>query len=75
MGLEFRPYLARAAAVEPADAGATQVHDLAQQLVALVSLLLAAAVQQGLTLVHFPAQRKRFLWDRGWNQGLLRNCL
>jgi len=23
------------------------------------------AVRQGLTLVHFPAQRKRFLWDRG----------
>jgi hypothetical protein len=21
--------------------------------------------RQGLTLVHFPAQRKRFLWDRG----------
>jgi hypothetical protein len=24
-----------------------------------------AACSQGLTLVHFSAQRKRFLWDRG----------
>jgi len=23
---------------------------------------------QGLTLVHFSAQRQRFLWDRGCNQ-------
>ena len=29
---------------------------------------------QGLTLVHFPAQRKRFLWDRGCVQGLFRGC-
>ena len=25
----------------------------------------AGAARQGLTLVHFSAQRKRFLWDRG----------
>ena len=25
----------------------------------------AVEARQGLTLVHFPAQRKRFLWDRG----------
>ena len=24
-----------------------------------------AAAAQGLTLVHFSARRKRFLWDRG----------
>jgi len=26
---------------------------------------LVANARQGLTLVHFSAQRKRFLWDRG----------
>jgi hypothetical protein len=25
----------------------------------------AAGTGQGLTLVHFPAQYKRFVWDRG----------
>jgi hypothetical protein len=30
---------------------------------------------QGLTLVHFSAQRKRFLWDRGCVQGVYRGCL
>jgi len=25
-----------------------------------------STVRQGLTLVHFSAQRKRFLWDRGY---------
>jgi len=32
---------------------------------------------QGLTLAHFLAQRKRFLWDRGYLgvvQGLFRRC-
>ena len=29
---------------------------------------------QGLTLVHFSAQLKRFLWDRGCIEGLLRGC-
>jgi len=24
-----------------------------------------AAVVQGLAVVHFPSQRKRFVWDRG----------
>ena len=28
-------------------------------------LLKAAGAGQGLTLVHFPAQLKRFPWDRG----------
>ena len=32
------------------------------------------ARQQGLTLVHFSAQRKRFLWDRGCIEGLFRGC-
>jgi hypothetical protein len=36
----------------------------------LVALLLAAATGQGLTLVHFSAQCKRFLCDRGCIQGL-----
>ena len=36
---------------------------------------MAAAASQGLTLVHFSVQRKRFLWDRGCVQGLLKGCL
>jgi len=32
------------------------------------------APQQGLTLVHCSAQRKRFLWDRECVQGLDRGC-
>ena len=28
-------------------------------------LSLTASCDQGLTLIHFSAQRKRFLWDRG----------
>ena len=31
--------------------------------------------RQGLTLVHYSAQRKRFLWDRGCVQRLFRGCL
>jgi len=31
-----------------------------------------SASAQGLTLLHFSAQRKRFLWDRGCIQGLFR---
>ena len=27
--------------------------------------LIRAALEQGLTLVHFPAQLERFVWDRG----------
>ena len=34
-----------------------------------------SAVRQGLTLVHFSAQRERFLWDRGCAQGLFGGCL
>ena len=33
------------------------------------------AFVQGLPLVHFSAQCKRFLWDRECIQGLLRGCL
>ena len=33
------------------------------------------AFQQGLTLVAFSAQHKRFLWDRGCDLGVLRGCL
>ena len=29
---------------------------------------------QGLTLVHFSAQLERFLWDRGYAQGLCSPC-
>ena len=32
----------------------------------------AAGRRQGLTLVHFSAQLKRFLWDRGCIQALFR---
>jgi len=34
-----------------------------------------SAVSQGLTLVHFPTQLKRFVWDRGCIQGLFGGCL
>ena len=34
-----------------------------------------SAPRQGLSLVHFSAQRKRFLWDRGCIKGLFRGCL
>ena len=37
-------------------------------------LVPAAAVQQGLTLVQFPAHRKRIVWDRGCIEGVLRGC-
>jgi len=30
---------------------------------------------QGLTLVRFSAQLKRFVWDRGCIKGLFRGCL
>jgi len=33
---------------------------------------LVTAAKQGLTLLHFSAQLKRFLWDRGCIQGLFR---
>jgi len=32
-------------------------------------------LDQELTLVHFSAQRKRFLWHRGCSQGLFRGYL
>ena len=32
-------------------------------------------LNQGLTLVHFSAQLKPLLWDRGSMQGLFRGCL
>jgi hypothetical protein len=60
----------------------------AVELLALLLLTAAAAAacrarcrrsvsprEQGLTLVHFSAQRKRLLWDRGWIQRLFRGCL
>ena len=34
--------------------------------------LVNAQQRQGLTLVYFSGQLKRFLWDRGCIQGLLR---
>jgi len=37
--------------------------------------VLVARIRQGLILVHFSAQLKRFLWDRGCLQGLSRGCL
>jgi len=35
----------------------------------------APPVYQWLTLVHFLAQRKHFLWDRGCIQGLFGDCV
>jgi hypothetical protein len=34
----------------------------------------AAAISQGLTLVHFSAQLERFVWDRGCAEGLCSPC-
>jgi len=39
------------------------------------STSMAATVLQGLKLVHFSAQRKRFLWDRGCIQGVFQEVL
>ena len=39
------------------------------------SAVLGSTVSQGLTLVQFSAQRKRFLSDRGCIWGLFRGCL
>jgi len=38
------------------------------------SIPLEAGPVKGLTLVHFSAQRKRFLWDRWCIQGLFKGC-
>jgi len=32
-------------------------------------MVVVHTVSQGLTLVHFSAQRKRFLWDKGVHSG------
>jgi hypothetical protein len=47
---------------------------LRSRSVPLLMMLLVemSAARQGLTLVHVSAQLKRFLWDRGRIQGLLR---
>jgi len=42
---------------------------------AVATVSAAAPCSQGLTLVHFSAQRKRFEWDRGCIQRLMRGCL
>jgi len=39
------------------------------------STVAATGPRQRLTLVHFSAQRERFLWDRGCNEGFFRGCL
>ena len=36
----------------------------------VIGVAAAAATEQGLTLVHFSAQRKRFMWDTGCMEGL-----
>ena len=33
-------------------------------------VVLRGHLRRGLTLVHFSAHLKRFVWDRGCNQGL-----
>ena len=42
---------------------------------ALSSSPAGGALRQGLTLVHFSAQRERVLWDKGYIEGLFRVCL
>ena len=44
-------------------------------LAAGASVTYSAHGRQGLTLLHFSAQRKRFLWDRGCISGLFMGCL
>jgi hypothetical protein len=39
------------------------------------SLAAPYALQQGLTLVHFSAQRQRFLWSKGCIEGIFRGCV
>jgi hypothetical protein len=39
------------------------------QMMYSVAVAHLAGERQGLTLVHFSAQRKRFLWDGGCIQG------
>ena len=55
--------------------GALQVNTLLMIRVAMMAnIRLKPGLRQGLTLVHFSAQRERFLWDRGCIQGLLMGC-
>ena len=41
----------------------------------LPSATMRTTTIQGLTLVHFSAQCKRFLWDRGCIEWMFRRCL
>jgi hypothetical protein len=41
----------------------------------ITHLLEEHARHQGLTLVHFPAQLKHFLWDRGCIEEVFMGCL
>ena len=76
--------LALRAAKADADTGAsfqdevTQLHaalaDETGRAEAVAAKCTDAERRQGLTLVHFSAQRKRFLWDRGCIEGLFRGC-
>jgi len=40
----------------------------------MVAAVSHSTAVQRLTLVHFSAQRKLFVWDRGFIQGLFRGC-
>jgi len=39
------------------------------------SVLPVTALSAGLTLVHFSAQRKRFVWENRCHQGMFKGCL
>jgi hypothetical protein len=41
------------------------VAELSHSSCVISSAVLPSALRQGLTLIHFSAQRERFMWDRG----------
>jgi len=68
MGFAPTPVAAAAAGLLPAATGG-DVMDAA------LRWAWTTAVVQGLTLVHFSTQLRRFLWDRGCIYGVFWGCL
>ena len=57
---------------QPGEHGVAPRHGAAEDAGAQARVEDGAAQDQGLTLVHFSAQLKRFLWHRGYIEGLFR---
>jgi hypothetical protein len=69
-------YLALPTAVSSAsDARRTPGHTPPAQSAPTSAAQPNAASDQGLTLAHFSAQHKRFLWTKGCLYGLFRGCV